>query len=332
MQDQASQLDEYLRRLDGGGEPPRDPELAALVSLAGTLRGMARQEPSPAFVASLEQRLLQRAQDLRRARPAAVPRFSGVWRLGWASVAALALALVLASAGTIYAAQGSLPGDPLYPLKRATEVVLGTGHFDRAAERGEEIAALASQGRSIPEYVLDELAQETEAALAEIESAPEDQRAALLDKLGDLSERHYQLLSRVAGQVAPEAEDALWHAMEASRRGLERAGEMIEKRRDPRTENETSGMSRAEQKAARSAQFLAEKCAFADSEELLASGASRGTLMRACRLATEAFAQPTTEDVLSIVNWHEVEGLSWAEIRERLGLRGGGASPGSRRK
>ncbi len=45
------------------------------------------------------------------------------WQLRWATVVAVVLALLLAGGGTVAAASGSMPDEPLYPVKLATEQV-----------------------------------------------------------------------------------------------------------------------------------------------------------------------------------------------------------------
>jgi len=65
------------------------------------------------------------------------PAFSFLPR--WATVIAIVLAVVLAGSGTVYAASGSMPDSPLYPVKLATEQIRLT--FSRSYERKAETCA-----------------------------------------------------------------------------------------------------------------------------------------------------------------------------------------------
>ena len=152
----------------------------------------------------------------------------------------LAVVLALAGGGTAVAAQGSLPGDILYPVKRATEqlgLLVAPGsvrkadlHLEFTRRRTEEIERLGSKGQEIDEAILQDLAAETEGAMEEIEGAPQGRREGLLEKLVDLTERQQEVLQNLSEHVPPQAQPALLRAMEVSRRGHERAMQAIQKR------------------------------------------------------------------------------------------------------
>jgi len=245
--DLESLLDESLERGRKGEKlEPLAEELEPLLELASRIQEISTP-PTEAFVGDLEKRLVEKARALQRARWLSLwdryvtPIFSPGKARRWAAVLAVILSLVLASAGTAIAAQGSIPGDPLYPVKRVTErlgllVVRdppGKAHLrlDLTSRRAEEIEALYERGEEVEESVLEELATETEEALEEIEVAPERNRRALFEKMLHVTERQQKVLERVRGRVSPQAESALGRALDVSKRGHERAKEAIQQGR-----------------------------------------------------------------------------------------------------
>lgn len=241
-----SLLDESLERGRKGekSEPSAEERaLEPLLELASRIQEISTP-PTEAFVGDLEKRLVEKARALQRAGRRSLwdryltPIFSSGRARRWAAVLAVILALVLASAGTAIAAQSSIPGEPLYPVKRVTErlgllVVRdppGKTHLrlEFARRRTEEIEALDSRGEEVEESILVELATETEETLEEIEVAPEGNRETLFEKMVDLTERQQEVLERVRGRVVSEqAKFALERALEASSRSHERAAEAI---------------------------------------------------------------------------------------------------------
>jgi hypothetical protein len=155
------------------------------------------------------------------------------------------LALVLAGGGGIvYASTDSLPGSPLYSVKRATEQVqlflapTGTKravlHIEFAQRRLEEVQALAEIKGQVDEEALAAIAEETELALEEAEKAPAQDKPALLDKLVSLTERQQAVLERVWDKVPEATQKGLNRALEVSQRGHERASEALEKEKPGR--------------------------------------------------------------------------------------------------
>lgn len=244
-----SLLDESLERLRKGeklGPSAEEGELEPLLEVASRIQEISAP-PREGFVGDLERRVVERARALQRARRRSfwdrylIPIFSPGRARRWAAVLAVILALVLASAGTAIAAQSSMPGDPLYPVKRVTErlgllVVRdlpGKTHLrlEFTRRRAEEIEALYDRGQDVEEGILAELAAETEETLEEIEVAPEGNRERLFEKLVDLTERQQEVLQRVYDRVPEQAKPALLRALEVSRRGHERATEAIQQGR-----------------------------------------------------------------------------------------------------
>lgn len=249
MEDREELLDQAWERLRSGqvNRPPEEAELEPLLKIAQRIQEMAG-EPSQRFVTRLENVLLQRSESLRRkARPSIrewakkqldsisySPRVKGL-----AFGLAMLLALFLLGGGTTVAAQSSLPGDLLYPVKRATErlsFLVARGpveradlHLELAGKRTEELEIITYRNRGIEEGLVEDMTLETERALAEVEEVPERKQEPLFLKLMELTARQQEVLRRVYGQVPEQAQPAIERAMEASQRGHERAAQAVEK-------------------------------------------------------------------------------------------------------
>lgn len=113
-------LEECLRRLKEGDGiesclshyPEKAEELRPLLYAAIRAReAFSRIQPHPYFKAKLKYRLLSLSQ--RRA----------YWQQRWAFALLSVLVLFLLGGGAVWASSGSLPDQPLYPVKLATEKV-----------------------------------------------------------------------------------------------------------------------------------------------------------------------------------------------------------------
>jgi hypothetical protein len=181
-------------------------------------------------------RLLSRAlHNQRKHQPASVRRESlsgllgGVRRLALFGIAGVLLLSVLLSAGTVSAASASLPGSPLYAVKRATESLVSSVaftpqlqariHLAWADRRLREIEAVVARDGLADESLLEALGQETERSLSAAEQAGVGSlRAALVH-----TEQQQAVLSRVLDKAPLAARPALEHALEVSARGHARA-------------------------------------------------------------------------------------------------------------
>ena len=165
------------------------PGLEARLRAAQTLRAWQAPTIRPEVSRRLEARVRQGAHSRRPRNPGflALP-------LRWAVVFTL-LAFLFVSAGAVAASTNSLPGEVLYPVKRASESaqLFFASPADRAAlhttfagHRLNEIAALAGRGpleARVLTVLTAEVAAETEAALAEVKNAPAADQAALLNTI-----------------------------------------------------------------------------------------------------------------------------------------------------
>lgn len=165
--------EEFARLLDEGlprTDAPADGELGRLVALATAIRS-SDPAPDPAYVARSRQRLVAMASVMaavqvpaqRRAGPAPRPTSPVArWFAEWRGQRRMAVASGLVTALVIIVALGiggarSLPGEPLYGIKRSAEafelattsgdVARGRLHLEFAATRLSEVSALA-HGRS----------------------------------------------------------------------------------------------------------------------------------------------------------------------------------------
>jgi len=183
-----SRGDERVARALDEAAMPADPGVAGLVAVAERLREVGREPrlcAAPDYRAALRERLLAEAPGLLprprtpaepprphvvpaqpsgprharppRRRPVAAPR-QAPRRARHRVLAAAAVTAVALSGSTVLASSGSLPGDPLYGLKRrvqSVELALTRGDEERgrrqlqlARQRAQEIRTVATDGGS----------------------------------------------------------------------------------------------------------------------------------------------------------------------------------------
>ncbi len=236
-------LEEGVQRVVLGGEPleafladyPESrTDLEPLLQMALAVRRAAAIEPTPALRAAIRQRLAAAAEPRRR--------WWGFlqWQRALAGVAGIIL--LAGGFGAAAAAPQSLPGDPMYVVKRSLEEVRLVLAFDSeerarqltglAQQRSEEQARLAALGRGerVPE--LEEqygryLGELSEVAPKLTVSAAESVGRALMEN----QERHLKVLAELEEDVPQPARLALKQAAANSERSYRRAREAIERRR-----------------------------------------------------------------------------------------------------
>ena len=153
-----------------------------------------------------------------------MPRLAGV-------AAAVALAVLVTGSGTVYAAQGSLPGDVLYGVKIASEQARTALVFDPAGKverylasaerRIEEMDALADLGRT--EYLANAATGFAEAIDKVSGEAGRDGRDEVLERVSLATSHHLSVLDAVLDKVPEQARDAVEAARAASLKGQETA-------------------------------------------------------------------------------------------------------------
>ncbi len=119
-------LDECLERLLAKGEtiedclknfPEHADELEPLLEMALATKQASAIQPRSEFRDKARYQFYSALQEMEGKR--SYPVFG--WWPRWATVVAVVLALLLAGSGTVAAASGSMPDEPLYPVKLATE-------------------------------------------------------------------------------------------------------------------------------------------------------------------------------------------------------------------
>jgi hypothetical protein len=152
------------------------------------------------------------------------------------SMAGVILAIVLAisglGVGTVYAAQDSLPGDTLYPLKLATEqagmmllrddAARMERALDFAERRLEEMEALAGEGRPQDlDMAVEKYGHALNVALVMMKRTADRGLATrnITAQVADATAGHILVLDRVYDMVTDEAKAAIAHAGNVSQTG-----------------------------------------------------------------------------------------------------------------
>jgi len=161
--------EEFASLVDAAPDKAAESSYADLVALVSEMRAVPAPAPRPEFVATLRERLMVEAETalvpadsrLEITRPTVHRRDRRV-----AAVVGVA-ALLGAGTSVAVAAQGSLPGDTLYPIKRALEsaetsfeagdAAKAASMFARASQRLVELESLAREDGS-PGAMSDTLA------------------------------------------------------------------------------------------------------------------------------------------------------------------------------
>jgi len=121
-------LDECLERLLVRGEtieqclqsfPKHADELEPLLETALATKQVSAIQPRSEFRDKARYQFYSALREMERGRSWFF--FSWGWQPRWATVVAIVLALFLAGGGTVAAASDSMPDEPLYPVKLATE-------------------------------------------------------------------------------------------------------------------------------------------------------------------------------------------------------------------
>jgi hypothetical protein len=215
-----------------GGAPTAgrdDARYAEFLSIVAALRDVPAAQPRPEFVGSLRERLMLAAQtelvpaeEARLTLPVRRPRDRRI------ATAVGAMAFVGATTSMAVAAQSALPGDMLYPLKRAIENVQ-TGIAVDEGDRGSSLLANA-EGRldEISELTSDDGAGDADAIadtfgtfsdqailasdllLADYESTGKEDS---ISQLNEFTADSMATLSALESLVPPEARDELLHAV-----------------------------------------------------------------------------------------------------------------------
>jgi hypothetical protein len=167
----------------------------------------------------------------------------------------LALAVAFGGAGTTaYAAQDSLPNEPLYPVKQFTEEVrmaLTTDTeaevdllLDLTQERVGEMVALTNQGLEVPEETQLRLQEHLQLAFANAAQLGDAALEGALQRIQNMAQNQIQVMQQ-ARQNTPEGAsgEALQYAITAMNRVRQDAEDGLE---DPLTFRQRHGSNRPE--------------------------------------------------------------------------------------
>lgn len=227
----ADEFDAQLSRARDGKGPVGDPAFDDLLEVVGALRSLPEVTARPAFVADLRERLVaeaaaQPAQATRRpVDDALVARLTPAQTRGRNERRLATLlggfAVVAATGSMAMASQAALPGDVLYPMKRAIENAQTNLQADEAAkaetllahaqQRLAEVEALSERNEDVADEISSTLQdfseqtnQATSLAIDEFESSGDDEslqdvRTFADESMGQLTE----LGDRLPDEIRP---------------------------------------------------------------------------------------------------------------------------------
>lgn len=211
------------------------PELQPLVALALKMKeGMAPAGPSKAAVARTRARVLNRIQ---AKAPAAKRTSQPPSRRSWPFMRRYAVALasllvvfavLMSGVGVAYAAEGSLPGDALYPVKTGLETAQlaltfsseGRGELLRqqADQRLSEIQALIAAGR---QQDIGAAASSYAHTLQLLEQTASSENSQGLTQAQESLTHHIQVLQGLLLTAPEPAQQGLQNALQKSQHGIQ---------------------------------------------------------------------------------------------------------------
>lgn len=184
-------------------------------------------EPSPDLVENGWLALRKKIEAHERRRSVFLPIFAR-------NIVFATITLILLSGGFIglvKAAQSSLPGDTLYPVKRFSEnfttAILGDQQV-KVEKRAEEVIGVAKQKNG--PALLEQTVKEYEEAVSKTKQ--EVEKSGKKDEFQKKLRRQEQQFKDVSEQI-PYAKDVLEEAIEASKKGREDAVKGIEYQETP---------------------------------------------------------------------------------------------------
>ena len=216
------------------GRRVEDARFAELLEVVGTLRQAPAPQARPEFVASLRERLMVAAADeLTQVASSPADRLTVAPRKTprerRLAIAVGGVALVGATTSMAVAAQSALPGDVLYPLKRAMEnaqtgvrvddAAKGSSLLANARGRLAEIDELtrSSEGQDLLaiEQTLEAFAEQaTEASDLLLADYAETGSEASIEQLQDFTAQSLAALEQLSAVLPPAAQQALVEAGE----------------------------------------------------------------------------------------------------------------------
>jgi len=263
MNEADDRLDQALsRRLAGDGPP--EGELARYRTSLEALEALRPVPPREATAVSAGRRAF--LEEARQHSPGvsvrARQRPSG-W-ISWlrkehspmTAIVSLVLALALAFGGagaTAYAAQDSLPTEPLYGVKLLSEQVqLALTQGPRAdldllvgfvTERVREMTALANEGEEVPAQVHTRLQEQLQMALQYAAQLGDAEMAGALAQIRTMAENHVRTMEQARLNAPEQAGEALRQAEQTMNQARIMVEDGLE---DPLTFRQRQGLNRPE--------------------------------------------------------------------------------------
>lgn len=202
---------------------------AELLELVGAMRGLPDPTPRADFVADLRERLMTEADVALGEvnQKLALPAHTRSPRDRRLALAAGTLALLGATSGVAVASQSALPGDTLYPIKRAIEgaqttltvddSAKGNTMLDHASGRLDEIEALvqrhdADSEAEVPETLAEFSEQADKAADVLLSEYSDTGDSAPVARLREFTSTSMEVLGELNAVLPPSAGDALTKA------------------------------------------------------------------------------------------------------------------------
>ncbi|MGM0401736.1 MAG: DUF5667 domain-containing protein [Chloroflexota bacterium] len=254
--EEGSSVEECLAR-----HPERREELEPLLHTAQRMRGAPRVEPSPTFRQHARTRLMNVIEPRTSAagsRQSSSPRQRGVFqRLGLATptmvIVMVIVLLATTGLGVVHASSRSLPGDPLYEVKLATERIrltlsptqagVARAHLAAAERRLEEANRLAeANGEKYMETLMHQYVEQVQAANEALQNRRlrDDQVAPLAEHFGTRLTHHQEILTQVREHTPEEAYLGIDQAIKASQKAREQAAGSTDKPERPRPQGPPS--------------------------------------------------------------------------------------------
>lgn len=203
--------------------PSHAGRLAALLKTAQQARLAPRPTPLPADKRrALESRLLRQASQFgSKPAPRPAAQRARVWRNGVMLAIASFVVVLLLFGSAVSASAASVPGDFLYPVKRAAEQVRLAFipeqqridlHLEFARQRLRELQVLADRGE-VSEDLLAEISNETKVVLERAAALPQDGKRTVLASLTDLEDQNLQVLKGLASSARGDAQAKVMAAL-----------------------------------------------------------------------------------------------------------------------
>ncbi|MEP7357664.1 MAG: DUF5667 domain-containing protein, partial [Anaerolineales bacterium] len=220
-------------------EYPAIAHLESILAATVSLRTMQGHKPRPDAQQKIEARVRARVLYGAENPPARRARRMPAGLI-WAGALVLMFVVLAAGAGSNAVSGRSLPGEPLYAIKRADESAKlflsptsarASVYAGLARKRLDELIVLNERGTLEP-GVLNSLAADmvtvTDNALAATSAAPPEQQAEILNTLVLITDEQQSVLSAVKAQAPPEAQAGLDRALQAAGQSHEQALQQLE--------------------------------------------------------------------------------------------------------